>query len=254
MPTKTEFTDAELLRYSRHILLPNVDVSGQLAIANGRVMVLGLGGLGSPVALYLAASGVGHLTLVDDDQVDLGNLQRQIAHREETLGWPKVRSAETALLGLNSTIQVTSIQSRLTEKELVRQLSGVDVLVDCSDNFATRTLINRACVQTRTPLVSGAAIRMEGQLTVFDSRKPESPCYQCLYHLTGEQQLSCSEAGVLSPLVGLIGSAQALEVLKLLAGFGQTLVGRVQIYDGASAQWREFRLKRDPHCPICGTP
>lgn len=253
MPPKSEFTDAELLRYSRHILLPKVDVAGQLAIANGRVLVLGLGGLGSPVALYLAASGVGHITLVDDDEVDQGNLQRQIAHREGTLGWLKVRSAEAALLGINSTIQVTTIQRRLTEEELVNQLSEVDVMVDCSDNFATRTLVNRVCVRTQTPLVSGAAIRMEGQLTVFDSRKADSPCYQCLYHLTGEQQLSCSEAGVLSPLVGLIGSAQALEVLKLLAGFGETLVGRVQIYDGALARWREFRLKKDPRCPICGT-
>lgn len=247
-----EFSDDELLRYSRHILLPQIDVAGQQTVCNSRVLIIGMGGLGSPVALYLAASGVGNLIVVDDDHVEISNLQRQIIHREATVNQPKVDSAVQVLNRLNHRAQITPINRRLSAEELRQQVEQVDVVADCSDNFATRTAVSQACVLAGKPLVSGAAIRLEGQLTVFDSRNPESPCYQCLYDLTGEQGLTCAESGVLSPMVGMIGSAQALEVMKLLAGFGEPLVGRLQLFDAAKFAWRELKLKKDPNCSVCG--
>lgn len=249
---KHEFDDEELLRYSRHILLPEMDVAGQLALANSRVLIIGLGGLGSPVAMYLAASGVGHLTLVDDDRVELGNLQRQIVHSEATVGVNKSDSAAVGLRQLNSRVQTTVIDQRLDDSALQQQVTQADLVLDCSDNFPTRRAVNRACVTTQTPLVSAAAIRLEGQLAVFDSRDPQSPCYQCLYPELDDEQLSCSESGILAPVVGIMGSLQALEALKLLAGMGQPQHGRLLIFDALRTQFREFKLARDPACRVCG--
>ncbi len=245
-------TDEQLLRYSRHILLPEIDVQGQEAFAQSRVLMIGLGGLGSPVSLYLAASGVGHLVMVDDDHVEISNLQRQISHTEASLGDSKVASAARAAQAINSQIHVETIDHRLSDEALDEQVALADVVVDCCDNFPTRQTVNAACVRQRTPLVSGAAIRLDGQLTAFDTRKDDSPCYQCLYDVAGEENLSCAEAGVLAPLVGVIGSMQALEVLKILGGFGTPLVGRLLLFDAKHTQWRELRLKRDPHCLVCG--
>ena len=251
MSADLHLTDEQLLRYSRHIMLPQLDAAGQLAICQGRVLILGLGGLGSPVAMYLAAAGVGHLVLVDDDDVDISNLQRQVIHSEGRLGVNKAESAAEQLKALNAQLSVEVWRNRLSEAELAAAIEHVDVVVDCTDNFASRTLTNRLCVHARTPLVSGAAIRLEAQLTVFDAREESSPCYQCLYDLMGEDNLSCSESGVFSPLVGVLGSYQALETLKLLSGMGRSLVGRVQLFDAFSAQWREFRLRKDPACAVC---
>lgn len=249
---KHEFDDQELLRYSRHILLPEMDVAGQLALANSRVLIIGLGGLGSPVAMYLAASGVGHLTLVDDDRVELGNLQRQIVHSEATVGVNKSESAAAGLRQLNSRVHTTVIDQRLDDRALQQQVTQADLVLDCSDNFPTRRAVNSACVATQTPLVSAAAIRLEGQLAVFDSRDPQSPCYQCLYPELDDEQLSCSESGILAPVVGIMGSLQALEALKLLSGMGQPQHGRLLIFDALRTQFREFKLARDPACKVCG--
>lgn len=247
----TELTDAQLLRYSRHILLPQVDVAGQLAICQSRALVAGVGGLGSAAALYLAAAGVGELVVVDDDHVELANLQRQIMHTEARLSHAKTASARAAIHALNSDVQVVCHATRLSESNVTELLAGADVVLDCSDNFATRKLLNKACWERGIALVSGAAIRLEGQLTVFDPHNDASPCYQCLFDISAEEALSCAESGVLGPVVGVIGAAQALEALKLLAGFGEPLVGRVQLYDAARAQFRELKLKRDPNCPVC---
>ena len=249
----TELSDQQLLRYSRHILLSQVDVSGQLAICNGRVLIVGVGGLGSPAALYLAAAGVGELILVDDDAVELTNLQRQIIHTQTRIGHTKVASASEAIADLNADVKVTAVNQRLDADNILTWVQKADVVVDCSDNFATRTALNKACWQTKVPLVSGAAIRLEGQLTVFDARQTQSPCYQCLYDVSSELNLTCAENGVLGPVVGVIGAAQALEALKLLGNFGEPLVGRVQFYDAARASWRELKLTRDSHCSNCGT-
>lgn len=244
-------TDEQLLRYSRHIMLDDVDVEGQEQWLASRVLIIGLGGLGSPVAMYLAAAGVGCLVLVDDDHVDSSNLQRQIIHDEATVGSAKVASAAQRLQGLNPDIELELHPYRLDHAALIEQATRADVVVDCSDNFETRFAVNAACVASKTPLVVGAAIRMEGQLMTVDSRVDGAPCYQCLYPNASEQALSCSESGVLSPLVGVIGSIQALEALKTLAGIGETLVGRVQIFDAKYMQWRELKLKQDPQCPVC---
>lgn len=248
---KDHFDDDQLLRYSRHILLPQMDLEGQLKLARARVLIVGLGGLGSPVAMYLAASGVGHLTLVDDDRVDLSNLQRQIVHREAAIGENKARSAAQALLAINSGIGLATIERRLDDAELEEQARQVDVVVDCSDNFVTRRAVNRACVTAKTPLVSGAAIRLEGQLAVFDPRQEASPCYQCLYPELPDEQLTCAESGVLAPVVGVIGSLQALEAIKLLAGIGHKSWGRLTLFDAAAGQFRQFTLAKDLACPIC---
>ena len=245
-------SDEELLRYSRQILLAQVDIDGQLKLKNSRVLIVGLGGLGSPVALYLAAAGVGELHLADFDRVDLSNLQRQIAHDTSSLGQPKVESAAKRLRAINPAIQLQLYPAGLDADSLSAAVAGVDLVLDCSDNFGTREAVNAACVAAGKPLVSGAAIRLEGQLAVFDPRQADSPCYHCLYGHGSEAELTCSEAGVLGPLVGLVGSLQALEALKLLAGFGQSLVGRLLLIDGLGCHFRELRVRHDPACSVCG--
>lgn len=249
---KRQFSDDELLRYSRHILLPQLDVNGQLAIANATVLVVGAGGLGAPVAQYLAAAGIGRLLLADHDHVELSNLQRQVIHNERSLGMLKVESAARAIALLNPGVTVEPIAAVLQEPELDVLVAQVDVVLDCCDNFETRKAVNKACVTHGKPLVSGAAIRLEGQVTVFDFRRADSPCYQCLYDVTGGETMTCSQSGVLSPLVGVIGSTQAVEALKLIAGIGESLVGRLQLYDAAQGSWRELKLRRDPACSVCG--
>ncbi|WP_110971908.1 molybdopterin-synthase adenylyltransferase MoeB [Pseudomonas huaxiensis] len=246
-------TDEELLRYSRQILLAQIDIDGQLRLKGSRALIIGLGGLGSPVALYLAAAGVGTLHLADFDTVDLTNLQRQIIHDSASVGLPKVDSALTRLRAINPDINLVPHRQALDEDSLAAAVDAVDLVLDCSDNFATREAVNAACVKAGKPLVSGAAIRLEGQLSVFDPRRPESPCYHCLYGHGSDAELTCSEAGVVGPLVGLVGSLQALEALKLLAGFGEPLVGRLLLIDALGTRFRELRVKRDPGCAVCGT-
>ncbi|WP_278387227.1 molybdopterin-synthase adenylyltransferase MoeB [Pseudomonas oryzihabitans] len=245
-------SDGELLRYSRQILLAQVDIAGQLRLKDARVLIVGLGGLGSPVALYLAAAGVGELHLADFDQVDLSNLQRQVLHDESRIGQGKVDSALQRLAALNPEVRLVPLREALDADSLAARIAAVDLVLDCSDNFTTRAAVNAACVAAGRPLVSGAAIRLEGQLSVFDPRRADSPCYHCLYGEGSEAELSCSEAGVLGPVVGLVGSLQALEALKLLAGFGEPLVGRLLLVDAAGSRFRELRVKRDPGCPVCG--
>jgi len=210
-----------------------------------------MGGLGSPVAMYLAAAGIGTLTLVDDDTVELSNLQRQIVHTEHDIGRLKVESAAESLRALNSDIQIEIKAKRLAKQELTIAVEAADIVVDCSDNFATRFLLNEVTQELNTPLVSGAAIRMEGQVTVYDPRQSGSACYRCLYQDNGELQQTCSESGVLSPLLGIIGSVQAVETVKLIAGIGETLAGRLLILDVLSMTWQEIKLRPDPNCPIC---
>ena len=244
--------DQQLLRYSRQILLAQVDIGGQQRLLDSHVLIVGVGGLGSPVALYLAAAGVGEITLADPDQVDMTNLQRQIIHQQSDLGRDKVASAGARIAALNPDVRVHSHCEQLAGPALQALVDGVDLVLDCTDNFATRQAVNRACVAAGKPLVSGAAIRLEGQLSVFDPRRADSPCYQCLYGDGEETALSCSEAGVLGPLVGTIGSLQALEALKLLAGFGTPLVGRLLLLDALEGRFRELRIPRDPACSCCG--
>lgn len=245
-------SDDELLRYSRQILLKQVDIAGQLKLRQSRVLIVGLGGLGSPVALYLAAAGVGELHLADFDKVDLSNLQRQVLHDSDAVGAQKVDSAIERLTAINPLVTLVPHRTALDIDSLGAAVSAVDVVLDCTDNFSVREAINAACVHERKPLVSGAAIRLEGQLSVFDLRDAASPCYHCLYGHGSEAELTCSEAGVLGPVVGLLGSLQALEALKLLAGFGEPLVGRLLLVDALSSRFRELRVRRDPGCAVCG--
>jgi molybdopterin/thiamine biosynthesis adenylyltransferase len=244
-------SDNQLLRYSRQIMLGDVDIEGQQRWLDSRVLILGMGGLGSPVAMYLAAAGVGHLVLVDDDQVEMTNLQRQIAHNTASIGQSKVESAAATLAQINPDIEVTTRAERLDEAALMEQVANVDLVVDCTDNFATRFMLNRACVAHKKPLVSGAAIRMEGQISVYHPGVEGSPCYQCLYKEGEDEALTCSEAGVLSPLVGIIGSMQALEALKVLASIGTPLIGRLLLLDAKHMEWRSLKLSPDPECPTC---
>jgi adenylyltransferase/sulfurtransferase len=245
-------SDTELLRYSRQILLSQIDIDGQLRLKQGKVLVIGLGGLGSPVALYLAAAGVGELHLADFDKVDMTNLQRQVLHDSTQIGRSKVDSALDRLKALNPEITYKVHRMALDADSLASAVASVDVVLDCSDNFTTREAINAACVAAARPLVSGAAIRLEGQLSVFDSRREDSPCYHCLYGHGSEAELTCSEAGVVGPLVGLVGSLQALEALKLLAAFGSPLVGRLLLVDALTSRFRELKVRRDPACEVCG--
>jgi len=244
--------DEQLLRYSRHILLPQIGLEGQQKLLAARVLIVGMGGLGSPLAMYLAASGVGHLAIADFDRVELSNLQRQIVHRSDDIGRAKVDSARATLLGLNPLIEVTPLQDRMTPEILREQIALANVVADASDNFATRFALNAACVQARKPLVSGAAIRMEGQITVFRADRTDSPCYRCLYHEQGETAENCSRLGVLAPLLGVIGSMQAAEVIKVLLNVGTTLQGRVLLLDALNMEWRMLKLHKDPACPVCG--
>jgi len=242
--------DQQLLRYSRQILLPDIDIAGQIRLLNSKVLIIGLGGLGTPVAMYLAAAGVGQLTLVDFDTVDLSNLQRQFIHSHTSIGHSKVTSAKQRLQDINPDIDYRTIDAELSESELFAEVQQHDVVVDCSDNFPTRFRINKVCVQTATPLVSGAVIRMEGQISTFDYRQTEQACYQCLYGEAGETEDTCSTTGVLAPVAGVIGSLQATETLKLLVGL-PCLTGRLMIFDAKYMQWREIKLRQDPQCAIC---
>jgi len=245
--------DAQLLRYSRHILLDEFGVEGQGRLLRTHVLVIGAGGLGSPVALYLGSAGVGTITIVDDDVVDLTNLQRQIAHAVDRLGQPKVRSAAAAIARLNPEVRVVAMQARADAPMLATLVAAADVVVDCSDNYATRHAVNAACVQHARPLVTGAAIRFDGQVAVFDTRTADSPCYACVFPADAAfEETACSTLGVFAPLVGIIGSIQAAETLKLLTGIGRTLAGRLQMLDARTMEWTEMRLRRDRDCPVCG--
>ena len=243
--------DQQLLRYSRQIMLPDVDIDGQEKLLAARVFIIGLGGLGSPVTMYLAAAGVGHLVLADFDTVDLSNLQRQIAHTTDRIGQTKVESAALTLHALNPDVQITCITDVLDSESLTSQIANVDVVIDCCDNFTTRFAVNAACVAAKVPLVSGAAIRLEGQVAVFDNRDPNCPCYRCLYDEDSEENTTCAANGVLSPLVGIIGSMQALETIKLIVGFGKSLAGKLLVFDARYSQWRELKLPKDTQCPAC---
>jgi len=243
--------DEQLLRYSRQIMLPQIDVAGQERLLAAHVLIVGLGGLGSPVALYLAAAGVGRLSLADDDQVDLSNLQRQIAHRHEDLGVAKVRSAARSISAINPDTVLELIETRMEGARLVDCVAKVDLVVDASDNFTTRYQLNDACFEAGVPLVSGAAIRMEGQISVFDPRNDASPCYRCLYPDVGDDAaLNCAENGVAAPLVGIIGAVQAMEALKVITGIGEPLVGKVLYLDAAYMEWQSLNLSRRPGCSI----
>jgi molybdopterin/thiamine biosynthesis adenylyltransferase len=249
--------DDQLLRYSRHILLDDIGIEGQERICSGRVLILGAGGLGSPAALYLASAGVGSITLVDNDTVDLTNLQRQIAHTEARLGQLKVESAREAMRQINPHIQVNVVAQRADAALLNALAASVDVALDCSDNFATRHALNRACVAHGVPLVSGAAIRLSGQVSVFDTRADaqgqRGPCYACLFAQDAPvEEVRCATMGVLAPLVGLVGSLQAAEALKLLARTGTTLRGRLLLIDTLDTEFQTITLQRNPQCPVCG--
>ena len=245
--------DDQLLRYSRHILLPEIGIQGQEALLNSHVLVVGAGGLGSPVAIYLAASGVGKLTICDGDIVDLTNLQRQIAHTTDRIGTPKTASTKKALFEINPEVDVVALHERMDEAILLPLVADADVVVDASDNFSTRYAINRVCTISKKPLVSGAAIRFEGQVAVFDLRHPHSPCYHCLFPAHGgeDQDMRCAVMGVFAPLTGVIGSVQAVETLKILLDIGQTLNGRLLLLNGLSMEWRSVKLYKDPFCRVC---
>lgn len=246
--------DEQLLRYSRHILLPEIGVEGQEALLASRVLVVGAGGLGSPACMYLAAAGVGTIVLCDDDDVDLTNLQRQILHSQATVGRPKVESGRESLLRLNPLVNVETVRARLEGDALDAQVRIADVVLDCSDNFATRHAINRACARHRKPLVSGAAIRFDGQVSVFDLRRADSPCYHCLFPEGKDvEEVRCAVMGVFAPLTGIIGATQAAEALKLIVGCGVSLDGRLLLLDGLGMEWRSISLGRDPDCAVCGT-
>lgn len=250
--------DNQLLRYSRHILLPQISYEGQEALVNSHALIIGAGGLGSPVALYLAASGVGTLTICDFDAVDLTNLQRQIVHTTASVGMNKALSAQQALFEINASVQVNTVCVRSTEEEFSTLISQADVVIDCSDNFATRYLLNKLCVHLKKPLVSGAAIGFEGQVTVYDMRSETSPCYHCLFpdqsEASGEDNaMRCATHGVFSPLVGMIGTTQAAEALKLLMGIGESLQGRLLLLDALTMEWRTIKLRKDLACVVCGT-
>ncbi len=243
--------DNQLYRYSRQIMLPQIDIDGQLKLLDAKVLIVGAGGLGSPVAMYLAAAGVGHLVIYDDDSVDLSNLQRQIAHHTADIGVDKVISTRNTIKNLNPDVNVRAVKEQLAGETLENEVKNADVVLDCSDNFTTRFAINAACVRQKTPLVSGAAIRFEGQVSVFTPSKTESPCYNCLYQSDGEELQTCSTNGVISPIVGIVGSIQALEAIKLIAEIGETLTGRLLVIDGLAMEFNTLKLKKNPHCLTC---
>ena len=248
----SSLTNEQLERYSRHIILQQVGGKGQEKILGSKVPVIGTGGLGAPAAMYLAAAGVGTIAIADDDTVDLTNLQRQIMHSADMVGLPKVASARATLHRLNPQARIESIQRRLAGEDLAAEVARADVVLDCSDNFATRHAINRACVRHRKPLVSGAAIRFDGQAAVFDLRRPDSACYHCLFP-EGEdiEEVRCAVMGVFAPIVGIIGTTQAAEALKLIIGCGTSLDGRLLLLDGLAMEWRSVSLGRDPGCAVC---
>ena len=245
--------DDQLLRYSRHVLLPEFGIEGQQKLLASRALIIGAGGLGSPVAMYLAAAGVGTIALADADEVDLTNLQRQVLHTTQSVGTPKVESGKANMTRLNPEVKVVALRQRLEGEALEGEVALADVVLDCSDNFATRHAVNRACVQHHKALVSGAAIRFDGQLAVFDLRRNDSACYACLFPEQAEtEELRCAVTGVFAPLTGIIGTMQAAEALKLLTGVGESMAGRLAIIDALRADWRQIRLARDPGCAVCG--
>jgi adenylyltransferase/sulfurtransferase len=243
--------DEQLLRYSRQIMLPQIDAEGQQRLAEGRVLIIGLGGLGSAASIYLCAAGVGRLTLADFDKVDLSNLQRQIVHGTADIGRRKIDSAADRLRALNPDVHLALVDHAMEGEELRETVASVDVVVDGSDNFRTRFAVNEACVRAGTPLVSGAAIRFEAQISVFDPRNPDSPCYRCLYGEDATADLSCAANGVMAPLLGIVGSIQAAEAMKLIMGIGRTLQGRLVLFDVLGMEWHSAVLNRDPDCPVC---
>lgn len=244
--------DQQLLRYSRHILLDDIDIAGQERLLAGHAVIIGAGGLGSPAAMYLASAGMGKITLIDDDVVDLTNLQRQILHTQDRVGQRKVCSGAQALNAINPDIQIVTLAERVDDARLEVLVSDASVVLDCSDNFATRHAINRACVVSGIPLVSGAAIRFDGQISVFDTRKDDAPCYACLFPPDQQfEEIQCSVMGVFAPLVGIIGAMQAAEALKLVTGVGESLSGRLQILDARRMEWSSIQLSRDAACPVC---
>jgi molybdopterin-synthase adenylyltransferase len=250
-----ELNDEALLRYSRHILLPELGIDAQTAFANAHALIIGAGGLGSPVALYLAAAGVGTLTLCDHDEVDLTNLQRQIAHDMRTLGMPKVLSAQRRIAEMNPLVQVRPVQRKVQGADLDALVADADIVLDCCDNFATRHAVNRACVKHRKPLVSGAAIRFDGQVCVYDSRSETSPCYHCLFpEGDAPEEVRCAVMGVFAPITGIVGTIQANEALKVMAGIGESLTGRLLTIDAMSMAFQEIRIPRDAACTVCAKP
>ena len=247
-----ELGDDQLLRYNRQIMLPEIGVEGQERLWASRVLLVGLGGLGSPIAMYLAASGVGHLVLVDHDAVDLSNLQRQIVHTTASLGEPKVRSAARTLAALNPEVRVDRIERALSGDALRDEVAAADVVVEATDNFEARRALNRACIDAGRPLVSGAVIRMEGQVAVYRLDRPQSPCYECLHGAATAPPGTCADNGVLGSVAGIIGTVQATEVVKTLLGIGEDLAGRVLVLDALRMEWQAVRLRRNPRCPACG--
>ena len=243
--------DPQLLRYSRQILLPQVGIEGQQLLRQAQVLIIGMGGLGTPAAMYLTAAGVGKLTICDFDNIDLSNLQRQILYHTDDVGKKKVLAAQHHLSLLNPDVDIIPLAQKLSEEDLHEQVKKADVVLDCTDNLTTRLMINRACVTLKTPLVSGAAIRMEGQISVFDTRQLHSPCYQCLYPNTENLTETCSETGIFSPVVGIIGSMQALEAMKLICHIGETLIGKTLVFDALYAEWQTIKLNKNPQCPVC---
>ncbi|HVS25982.1 MAG TPA: HesA/MoeB/ThiF family protein [Burkholderiales bacterium] len=244
--------DNQLIRYSRHILLPQIGIEGQEKLLHSHALIIGAGGLGSPAALYLAASGVGKITICDGEKVDLTNLQRQIVHHTLSVGTPKTQSARNTLGLINPEVTVVEVSKRVTREDILDLVRNADVVLDASDNFATRHAVNRACVAHRKPLVSGAGVRFDGQVAVFDLRETSSPCYHCLFPEAGEvEETRCAVMGVFAPLTGIIGTIQAAEALKLLTGAGETLNGRLLLVDALSMEWRSIKLAKDPQCTVC---
>ncbi len=249
----TAMSDEELLRYNRHIMMPELDITGQQRLRDAHALVMGLGGLGSPVALYLAAAGLGQLTLVDFDAVDLSNLQRQIAHGTHDIGTLKVTSAKASIEEINPLINVNEISTDLDEAALTSLISDIDVVVDGTDNFKTRLMVNDACVNTRTALVSGAAIKLEGQIMAYDPTLEDGPCYRCLYGDASDGDFNCAENGVLATVVGVVGTIMATEAIKMITGLGRNLAGFLLVFDAASMEFRKLRLPRNPDCRACGS-
>ena len=247
-----DMTDDELLRYSRQIMLPEFDIAGQEKLRASTALIIGLGGLGSPIAMYLAAAGVGHVMMADDDCVDLSNLQRQIVHETDSIDLPKVESAAQRIRALNPNTKITTFSERLVGDALTAAVQAADVVLDATDNFSSRFDTNQVCVETGTPLVSGAAIRMEGQVAVFDTSIEGAPCYRCLYPTGTDEALNCAENGVAAPLVGIVGSIQAMEAMKVIADVGETLTGYVLYVDAKRMDWRKLKLPKNPGCRTCG--
>ncbi|TAN68816.1 MAG: molybdopterin-synthase adenylyltransferase MoeB [Methylobacter sp.] len=244
--------DNQLLRYSRQIMLPQIDIEGQQKLLAAKVLIVGAGGLGSPAAMYLAAAGVGNITIYDNDVVDLSNLQRQITHHTPDIGTDKVISTRQTLNQLNPEINIKAVKQRLEGEQLELEVMQADLVLDCSDNFSTRFAINKACVKQQTPLVSGAAIRFEGQVSVFTPGQNNSPCYNCLYNSDGEELQNCATNGVIAPITGIVGSIQALEAMKLIMNIGEALTGRLLLLDGLTMEWNTMKLRKNPNCPSCG--